>query len=253
MDKFKTDFHNHSNLSKCSREEMTVSNMLKKFEEFGMEQAGISDHLYPDDKIVERARKVRNEIKKQRSNVNVFVGVEVDMISPGKLITSPETLKIFDYIMVACSHYQLKDRVVPPMYFDYNTIAQNMFDYMMAATSLEFVDIIVHPFDVRSLKNYREDFSLVEAMDNISDRDFKLILKNMKENEIALELNTSLTEEEYAKAMFKFLALGKEAGVKFSLGSDAHWLSCMCGIPLMRDYIKRLQIDEDDIWTLSQH
>ncbi len=251
MNKFKTDFHNHTNLSKCARTEMSVENVVGRFEELNLEQAGISDHLYPDGKIRERFRTLKDEVAKHRRKVEVFVGAEVDMVSPGKLITDRETLRIFDYIMVACTHYQLKELVVPPLYFDYRTAAQNMYDYMMAATSVEFADIIAHPFYARGLKDYVEDFNLAEAMEKISDRDFKRIIKNLKENDIAIELNGSLQEEEYGRAMYRFLGLCKEAGVKFSLGSDAHWLSGMYEVPLLRAYIASLHIEEDDIWTMG--
>ena len=169
MNKYKTDFHNHSNLSRYARKEMTVESMVRKFEEFGLEQAGISDHLYPDGKILERFTFVKHEIEKQRRSVDVYVGAEVDMLYPGKLITDRENLDIFDYILIACSHYQLKDWVIPPLYFDYRTIAQSMFDFIMSATSFEYADIIAHPFDVRNLKNYREDFELEKAMEQFSD------------------------------------------------------------------------------------
>jgi hypothetical protein len=37
--------------------------------------------------------------------------------------------------------------------------------------------------------------------------------------------------------------------VKFSLGSDAHWLSGIGEVPLISGYLESLHLDNGDIWA----
>lgn len=247
---YTSDYHNHSNLSVCARDEMTVRAMINKFEENGLKSVGISDHIYPDGKTLERYTEIKKEVLKIDTSISVYVGCEADMTSPGKLRISLEELEVFDYIMLACTHYHLKSHMLPPLRFTYECIAQNAYDYMVAASVMDFADIIVHPFDIRGLKSLREDFELSKAMQIISDEDFSVIAKNMKENDIAVEINSNVLDKEYGDAVFRFHAVCKKEGLKFSLGSDAHWLAGMCDIKHAKYYIDELGLTEEDILTI---
>lgn len=247
---YKSDYHNHSNLSVCAKDEMSVKAMIKKFEDNGLKSVGISDHIYTDGKTRKRYDTIKSEIQKVKTSICVYIGCEVDIISPGKLRVAKEELEVFDYTMIACTHYHLKSHIQAPLNFNYDCIAQNAYDYMISASVMGFADIIVHPFDIRGLKSYKVDFDISEAMKIISDKDFSTIAVNMKENSIAVEINSNVLDKEYADAVLRFHRSCKKEGLKFSLGSDAHWLEGMCDIKYIKYYIDELGLTEEDIWTI---
>ena len=247
MNRFHSDIHNHSNRSKCGRPEMTVEAMVRQFECLGVEMAGISDHVYPDGKALERYRQTKKELEAISTEIRIAVGAEVDVLWPGRFDATMEELAGFDYVMFACTHYQ--NRTVPaPIATSDEAIAQSAVDFMTYTASLPFVDVIVHPFHITGMERYRNDFSAAAAIDLIPDEAFGRIARDMKRNDIAIELNGSLEELDYAHAITRFYHICKAEGVKFSLGSDAHWLSGMGSIALHGAYLDVLGITEADIW-----
>ncbi len=250
MDKLKTDFHNHTNKSYCAREEMSVINMIRSFEKNGLEQAGISDHLYPDKNFIEYFHQTKREVEELKSHVKVYVGTEVDVYYPGRLSVDKEALKEFDYIIISCTHYQNRGKVIPPINFDDYTIAQNMVDFMLFASTVEYADIIGHPFHATGLEIYDKKVDLAKIIGLIPDNTMRYIAKNMKKNKIAMEINSVVMEKDYGQAMQRIYSICKEERVKFSLGSDAHWLDSMYEIPLISDYLSHLHIEDKDIWTM---
>lgn len=248
MDRFKTDFHNHSFRSRCAWPEMMVAAIARRFEECGLEMAGISDHSYPDGGLAERCLATREELKALAPKVDIRVGVELDIYYPGKVAIPPKELDIFDYVLVACTHYQNRGSVALPISMEYEVVAQNMVDFMTYAASLEFADAIAHPFHVTGLEEHRPDFDRTRAIDLIPDDALRRIARDMRENAVAAELHTSLLEQDYAASMVRFYAICKQEKVRFSLGSDAHWLSGIWEVPQIMDYIRNLGITSDDIW-----
>ena len=247
---YKSDYHNHSYLSVCAKDEMTVEAMAKEFEKNSLESAGISDHIYKDGKTLDRYKKTKEALSNIKSDVKIYIGCEVDMISPGKLIVDKAELVMFDFIMIACTHYHLKSHMLPPLNFNYNSIAQNTYDYMICVSQMEFADIIVHPFDIRGIKSYRQGFEISKVIEIITDDDFKIIAEKMRESNIAVEINSNVLEKEYANAVFRFHMMCKKEGVKFSLGSDAHWLNGMCDIKKAGEYIEKLNLKEEDFYLM---
>ena len=248
LDRFRTDFHNHSFRSRCARPEMTVSEMAGRFEACGLLIAGISDHVYTDGRIAERCRATREELEAAHSTVDIRVGAEVDVLYPGRVSARAEELACFDYILLACTHYQGRPAVPSPVSMDPAAVAQNMVDFMTYAASLEFADVIAHPFHVTGLEPFEEDSARAGVIDMIPDEAFRRIARDMRERGIAIEINTVVLEKEYARAMLRFYAICKEERVKFSLGSDAHWLSGIGEVPLIAGYLESLQLTNDDLW-----
>jgi histidinol phosphatase-like PHP family hydrolase len=249
LDRFRTDFHNHSARSRCARPEMTVAAMAERFEACGLVMAGISDHVYPDGQIGERCRATRMDVEAARSSVDIRVGAEVDVLYPGRLSVRPEELGCFDYVLLACTHYQGRPAVPPPVSMEPAAVAQNMVDFMTYAASLEFADAIAHPFHATGLEAYEEDPARAGVIELIPDEAFRRIARDMRERGLAIEINTVVLEKGYARAMFRFYAICKEERVKFSLGSDAHWLSGIGEVPLIAGYLESLQLTDGDIWT----
>jgi len=248
MSLFQSDLHNHSAQSRCSRPEMTVEAMVRRFDELGLRIAGISDHVYPDGKAIERYRQTKRELADLSCTARIWVGAEVDVLWPGRFDATMEEIGTFDYVLFACTHYQ--NRTVPaPIASSDEAIAQNAVDMMTYAASLPFADVIVHPFHITGMERYRDGFSAAAAIQLIPDESFTRIARDMAKNRIAIELNGVLEEADYAQAMIRFYRICKIEGVKFSLGSDAHWLAGMGSIMHHQAYVEALGVTETDIWV----
>jgi histidinol phosphatase-like PHP family hydrolase len=226
---------------------MTVSAIAERFAACGILMGGISDHVYVDGQIAERCRATREELEAAHSAVDIRVGAELDVLYPGRVSVRAEELACFDYILLACTHYQNRSAVLP-VSMEPAAVAQDMVDFMTYAASLEFADVIAHPFHVTGLEPFQEDCARAGVIDMIPDEAFFRIARDMRERGIAIEINTVVLEKEYARAMLRFYAICKEERVKFSLGSDAHWLSGIGEVPLISGYLESLQLTNDDIW-----
>lgn len=248
MNRFLTDFHNHSFRSRCAKPEMTVEAIVRRFEECGLMMAGISDHSYDDGGLAERCLATRREIAALSPKVDVRVGVELDVCYPGRVLVDPAELAVFDYVLLACTHYQNRKSVAAPVAMTYEAVAQNQVDLMTYAASLPFADSIAHPFHVTGLEEGWPDFDRCRVIDLIPDAAMHRIAADLRENGIAFELHTSLLEADYAAAMERIYRICKAEGVRFSLGSDAHWLSGIWEVPQIMGYIGNLGITEEDIW-----
>lgn len=248
MNRFMTDFHNHSLRSRCARPEMTVAAIAEQFAQCGLEMAGISDHGYADGKNAERCLSIRRELAALRPAVDIRVGVELDICYPGRVLIEREELALYDYILVACTHYQNRQKVALPAAADEWVIMQNMIDMMTYAASLPFADAIVHPFHVTGMEEFYPDFDRAKVINRISDEALRRIARTARENEVAIELHESLSEPDYAAAMVRFYRICKQEQVRFSLGSDAHWLSVIGRVRGIFGYLQEVGITEADIW-----
>ena len=126
-----------------------------------------------------------------------------------------------------------------------------MVDFMLYASTVEYADIIGHPLHATGLELYGKEIDLAKVIGLIPDDSIRHIAKNMKDNRIAMELNSVVLEEAYGKAMQRVYTICKEEHVTFSLGSDAHWLDGIFDISLARHYLNRLHIEEEDIWVME--
>lgn len=241
------DFHNHTNFSVCANKDATIETIIREYERQNFKSIGISDHYYPDKPVDKYVKKIREELSEIKTNLNVYIGMEVDMFSPGKLVATREELAGLDYIAVACPHYQ-NSKVVLPISNDYTVIAQNALDYFLSAAAIRFIDIIVHPFEARALSKYIPDFELPEMMKKLSNKEYMQIIELLLENNIAVELTERLRQSDYFRALYPFLTFCRDNGVKFSLGSDSHAPGHIGSIRKAAQAIEELKIRPEHLW-----
>ncbi len=246
-----SDYHIHTHRSICAQEDAKVLSMIREMERLKFESIGFSDHYYADRPMKQWLHEIREEIESAGPSINIYVGIEVDMMSPGNLIATKEELQEYDYIMAACPHYQNK-RIAMPIASDYNTLAQSSFDYMVSAAGISYIDIIVHPFDARGITHMVENFYLPEMMSRLSEKEYITIIDLLLKNNIAIELTERLRQPDYFEALYPFLSLCNEAGVAFSFGSDAHAMAHLASVRKAEENIGKLGIEEKSIWRAER-
>jgi histidinol phosphatase-like PHP family hydrolase len=244
-----SDYHIHTRRSLCAQEDAEVISIIREMKRLQFESIGFSDHYYVDQPMKQWIEEIKDEIVQANSSMKISIGIEVDMMSPGNLLASKEQLQGYDYIMVACPHYQNK-KISMPIASDYNSIAQSAFDYMISAAGIPYVDIIVHPFDARGIKHIVSDFSLPEMMNRFSEEEYRQIIELLLKNNIAVELTERLRQDDYFEALCPFLSLCRQHGVSFSFGSDAHAMNHLASVRRAAQNIQSLGIEDDNIKRL---
>ncbi len=232
------DYHNHTPLSRCSKKDYTTEEMLRRMQSVGYTSVGFTDHYYADE--TDPAAVVRS-IRAAAAAVpglEVFAGVEVDMLWPGHLDADAQTLSAYDYVAVACPHWH-NPRAARPVRCTPDALAQAQYDYLLSLAEITYVDVVVHPFTFDSAAGYiAVDQQALMACYTLTDYD--RLIDGLLKNNIAIELHANLKKPDYALSLTPFIRRCAVRGVHFSLGSDAHelrWVgSILAAIDVIDDY-----------------
>ncbi len=237
------DYHNHTMLSRCSRKDYTAAEMLQRMQEKGLKHVGFSDHYYADEtNPLNQVRLVR-QAAAQLPEMDVYAGVEVDMLWPGHLDASEEALSVFDYVSVACPHWH-NPAIVRPLFYTADCLAQTQYDMLLSLAEIPYVDVVVHPFTFYPAAAYME-VDQEAVMNRYTSGDYDRLIDGLLKNQIAVELHANLKKPDYARALLPFLKRCVSRGVHFSMGSDAHWRGVVGSILGAKEYIDALQIPDE--------
>ncbi len=237
------DYHNHTPFSHCSKKDYTIDEMLQRMRAAGYGSVGFSDHYYADE--TDPAAYVRSirAVAATMPDMEVFAGVEVDMLWPGHLGADAKTLTPYDYVAVACPHWH-NPHVARPVRYTPEVLAQAQYDYLLSLAEIPFVDVVVHPFTFYSAAGYIP-VDQQALMACYTTEDFDRLIDGLIKNRIAIELHANLKKPDYALSLSPFIRRCVSRGVHFSLGSDAHELRWVGSILDARDVIESFQIPDD--------
>lgn len=239
------DFHVHTRYSACARYEMRLPEIVKVCEQVGISYLGITDHidLATDKGILQY---VKEEISALHTDVRVYLGCEVEIVDVGKHALGHDGASArveygLDFVAVAANHFHSPE-VAQPEDMSLRGIARHFLEMFRYACTLEFVDIIVHPlvvyprtFDPACL-TFLEDSELMEA------------IRLAKENHIAMEISPRVLMSHQIDFSMRFYRLCKHAGLRFSIGSDAHSLSNVGNGRILEPIVRSLDLTDEDIW-----
>lgn len=224
------NLHCHTYFSNCAKREMTVENIIKEAERCGLEMISLNDHiLYPDEleQHFKNNAKLRKEVEATGTKVKVLIGGEFSAYDIGRYTLRYADKKYKpDYRLYAENHYHVGCWVRPekrsPEGFKNHTTA-----VLKCVFSEKAADCIAHPI----YGGYSAEF-----LDDKYDHDVATIGKAWSDNELgdimqmgyesgcAWELNRGAIfgDPEFFHRMFN---IGKEIGVVFNFGTDAHQIS----------------------------
>lgn len=237
------DYHNHTPLSRCSKKDYTVHDMILKMRDNGLTRCGFSDHFYRDETDPAFNVSYVREQAEGIEGIEVFVGTEVDMTAPGVLDADEETLAPFDYVSVACPHWQ-SEHVKRPLKLTDECLAQEQYDMVLSLAQMPFADVLVHPFTFLSASSFME-IDQRRLMSYYTTADHDAIIDGFLKNDIAFELHANLKKSDYYESMLPLIRRCVSRGVRFSLGSDAHEMRWVGSILGARELIDRLAIPDE--------
>jgi DNA polymerase (family X) len=191
-------FHCHTTYSDGVN---TLEEMQKAARDFGWEYLGIAEHsksaAYAGGLKVEDVKRQLTEIDKLNSrykNFRLFKGIEVDILSDGNLDYDNETLKLFDFVIVA-------------IHSGFGMNVKDMTKRIIKGLKNKFVTMLAHPTGRLLLEREPYHVNMADVIQAVSDYG-KIIEINA--HPLRLDLDWRLCK------------LAKEKSVKVSINPDAH-------------------------------
>lgn len=219
----RNNMHTHTLFSKCSKPEMVFEDMIKEAESCGLDMIAITDHSDLRDGInsVANYRRLKKRLEKIDTPVRVIVGAETSAYGVGKFAEPYRVDKEIEFCNYSCVHYHLgyweqpEDRS-PRGY------AVHMLKVMDALFETDRADSIAHPFSPCKMRFFSQSEN-EEMLASITDNELGDILLKGEKAGCAWELHQSSVCC-YPEFYRRFFFTGKEAGVHFTAGTDAHRL-----------------------------
>jgi len=191
------DLHVHSNYSDGAD---SIASMVKTAEQLGYDYVGVADHsqslkvargLSPE-RVMKKKKEIANLNKKTK--IRVFCGTECDILPDGSLDYDDETLSVFDYVGIG-------------IHRTFKMSKQEATHRITQAMQHPQVTFLAHP--TCRIIGQRSAFDL----------DMEKLLETAVETNTHLEINSFPDRLDLTD---KWVKRGKELGVKYIIGSDAH-------------------------------
>jgi len=194
-----------------------MEHITTEAEKAGVGIIGISDHIdYPDSD--RQNQLLDNFIIREKLNpsIDLRIGCETSQFNPNTFAVDEETAQQLDFVLVASNHYHLS-HVENPDDKSPSGYAAHYLRMVEGAIDWEHTTIIAHPFLLAKVRNINHSEVLASYNRDVLNR----VLQKAAERNVAFELNPRHLR--YAMDFFKeLLDFGKQAGLKFALGTDAH-------------------------------
>ena len=260
------DTHLHTPLSKCCFDQQeTIENVASLLAGRGYRLLAVTDHVWghptvapnewyarhPEQGTLEQADYIHTHASE--FPLTVLASCEADMKAPGIYGITDAMREKLDVIMLSTDHFQLRDFVEQPSEVTPDNLAKLMMKFFRAAVKESGAQIFSHPLFTSSYGEYYD-----RTMDCIGDAELLDALGEAAAKGIALEINAMLLYGCVSKDTFKWetllrvFSLAKQAGCKFTFGSDAHKMEHFNYDYLSAKMADEAGITEQDIFDFSK-
>ena len=186
---------------------------FKEAREYNLYQRRWFDEKAKTAHTLDEFKRLAQEIRSRTYPVKVSFGLEICYFEQHiDLVRDITSDGFFDYLLGSVhwvDNWTFNQRKYQWLGRDADKIYQRYFEMENTLAQCGVFDIIAHP-DLITCHGIYPDYDLTEAYDTLC--------KNLKDNGVMLEMNTSKS----LGVNKAFLECAKKAGVKFSTGSDAH-------------------------------
>lgn len=229
--------HIHTTFSGCAKPEMTLPCIVEAAESAGLHTIALTDHYndnIDDGEFLRRTAILRAQAKEIHTNLTILFGGELSAYAVGKTLEGQATRDALDFCLYSANHYHLGFWEQPedksPRGYAVHAL-KNVASLLRSGKP----DCIAHPLMggyIRSLDDPHEMTAL------ITDSELGDLLTLARESETAFELNAGAIMGDPALAR-RIWNIGREVGVSFTLGMDAHRLVNIDPHPVLPE-IKRI-------------
>ncbi|MHC4252564.1 MAG: PHP domain-containing protein [Planctomycetota bacterium] len=151
------DLHVHTHLSSCCHDKTNhrPEAILRVAAEMKIATVGFADHLWANPRLQTtdwyRAQgeaqivRLREDLAGIATDVRVLVGCEAETVAPGAFGITPECARELDFVLLACSHFHMRELVAQPPRADARGIAVHARDFFVSAAGSGLATAIPHP------------------------------------------------------------------------------------------------------------
>lgn len=239
---FRRNFHLHTYpQSRCAKPEMLYSDLVRAAENAGLREIAITNHIQPgeEEQCVLWTSELRKKIAETDTVLKIYAGAELSAYGIDKYSFHDGDAPL-DFRMYAHNHYHL-DVWEQPEDRSPAGYKKHCSEVIRSVIASGRADCMAHPFTdgyiVRGMDDSR-GFTRGCITELWTENELGDILSFGKEHGTAWEINTKNLPAypDFAKMYFN---LGREIGVCFTVGSDAHRL-CDIDILPQRSEFKKL-------------
>ncbi len=219
------NLHIHSCFSKCANREMDFDAIVKSAENAGLEAIAITDHvMIEDDDFLRNIADLKAKAEKAQTDVKIMIGAELSAYGINKFTFQNEMPQL-DYRLWAHNHYHVDGWEQPedksPVGYKNHIIA-----VLNSLIESDRADCIAHPFHDEYLIYYlmgAVSFEVGSVPNSFTENEIGDLFKKAQMHETAFELNFNIIPHfpEFYRMMYN---IGRETGVMFNVGTDAHKL-----------------------------
>jgi len=244
----KTDFHIHATVHRLGnpQEDMTVANLVRRCEALSYSSIGIVEHLNRSPKHpVSCLEELVKELRSVSSSLDLFVGAELDMVEEGISVPGARAIKErlgLDYFLGAV-HGVGADVAGAEAY-----IADHHRKLMALVEDCDFVDVVAHPW-VYGHKFVQRGIIDDWRFATIPEEMLEEFVQALADHGKAIELNGKARKDFDDPAYRQFVRMLKDAGVAISIGSDAHRMEAVGTTSPLDDFLQRMDVPSEQIWT----
>ena len=256
------DLHVHTYLSSCCSDKahQIPREILRIAEEMGTTTIGFSDHLWMNPDVAPsdwyrpqdatQVARLRADLAQIDTPVRTMVGCEADMRAPGAFSITPAFAESLDHVLLACSHFHMRDFVVQPASHAPRDVAEHLLAFCASGVTSGLPTSIAHPFVPLG---HIEDLDAIVA--SISDAEFTDVFGLAAEHGVALEITVDYlppapgtgSASFSVETPLRLLTLAKAAGCTFTFGSDAHSPARLRDLPRLAFFAGALGLTEADL------
>ena len=217
----KLNMHIHTTFSGCAKPEMKPRDIVLTAEAAGLEMIAMTDHNYitKPNAVAQQRYDILREIADMETKVKVYVGAELSAYGIGKFADDIACDNSLDYRLYTINHYHQgyweHPEVITPRAY-----AEHMLAIADCVIESGRADCFAHPFMSGYIHAFDDPLEVTRAY---TDNELGDIMEKATKKEIAWEINLPAVrrDPEFHRRYFN---IGKEVGVVFNIGTDAHLL-----------------------------
>lgn len=229
------NLHIHTTYSPCAKLEMIAREIVDTAVKDNIRVIAFTDHYNSKDfPILDTNLDLKKHVEESGADIKVLYAAELSAYGVGKFLDDLAINEALDYRLYAYNHYHL-DYWEHPDDKSPRGYVQHALQVLESLFATNRADCIAHPFIGRFIRCF-EDRTLVTK--EITDNELGDILEKGKRSQVAWELNVPalFADPEFSK---RYWRIGKEVGVVFNLGTDAHSMAAV-GTSQHLDRLKQL-------------
>lgn len=225
------DLHNHTKYCDHAEDDLTLENLVNRAHDLGLSCLGISEHVRTAEeaRLYELIRRDQENAETQEGSHLLLVGAEIDpdpIRMDGNLVADiPDA----DYIILSMHH--LPESGMPIWQFRAQALDRDEIEHI-GRLWLEWLEVCIENSRFNILGHplrYPTEFGFFDIRDDRAYLRVFEVFKKLKSKGAGFEINDPniglIRQRGYIEAYTSLIRDLKNAGVRFSRGSDAHKLA----------------------------